>query len=397
MLLHILTSANIDCVVIEAGSLVDGIKTSSFQAVVLTEEALRDIPGPALHQALAKQPIWSDIHFIVLTSKGEPLPRVTRLMRMLGDASRCERPVHPADLVAMVRIAIRARRRQYQTRQYLEERQRAEAQIRDLADSLEAQVAERTAALAAEIRERVEAQERMMQMQTELIHVSRLSAMGTMASTLAHELNQPLAAVSNYVSGSIRLLRAGNSVVPTDILEALESAKGNANRAGEIVRRLRELVSRGEVARRPENLRSLIDEALVIAMVDASELGITAAVELEPGTESVVVDKIQIQQVLINLIRNAVDAMHSSSRREVVLSSRKMNSKMTEISVADSGPGLRPEVLETLFSPFVTTKTGGLGIGLSISRTIVESHTGTISGGNRDCGGAVFRFTIPAL
>lgn len=397
MLSHILTSANIDCIVIEAGSLVDGINASGFLAVVLTEEALREVSGPALQQALAMQPIWSDLHFIVLTSKGEPLPRVTQLLHMLGDASRCERPVHPADLVALVRIAIRARRRQFQTRQYLQERQRAEEQMRDLADSLEAQVAERTAALAAEIRERMGAQERMVQMQTELIHVSRLSAMGTMASTLAHELNQPLAAVSNYVSGSIRMLRASNSAVPTHIFEALESATGNANRAGEIVRRLRELVSRGEVTRRPEDLRALIEETLVIAMVDASELGITATVELEPGTERVVVDKIQIQQVLINLIRNAVDAMHSSSRRGIVLSSRKTNGKMTEISVADSGPGLRPDILETLFSPFVTTKAGGLGIGLSISRTIVESHTGSIAGENRDCGGAVFRFTVPAL
>jgi C4-dicarboxylate-specific signal transduction histidine kinase len=381
---------------------VAGIGTCRFMVILMTEEALLQISSSRLQQALSAQPVWSDLHFIVLTSRGEPLPRMAELYRSLGNASRCIRPVHPADLVAMLRLAIRARKRQFETRRHLQEQVRAEQKLRQLADTLEEQVAERTLKLAAnaerlalEIRERVEIQERMSQMQAELIHVSRLSAMGTMASTLAHELNQPLAAVSNYVGGSIRLLRSSSSAIAPEIFESLEAASGNALRAGEIVRRLRELVSRGEVTRREESLPALINEALVIAMVDATELDVACTLALDPAAETVIVDKVQVQQVLINLIRNAVEAMRSVAPRAITISSR-LAGDMVEVSVADTGPGLSAETLVTLFSPFFTTKDEGLGIGLSISRTIIESHRGSIKGENGETQGAVFRFTLPA-
>jgi C4-dicarboxylate-specific signal transduction histidine kinase len=403
VLAHILDSASIKCATLCSDELIAGIAGSDFMAVIMTEEALLDMSSESLEHALSNQPVWSDLHFVVLISRGEPSPRLTRMLGLLGNATRRVRPVHPSDLVASVRLAIRARNRQLETCRHIERQTQAEEKLRQLAETLEAQVADRTATLAAyadrlvnEVSERIQTQERMSQMQAELIHVSRLSAMGTMASTLAHELNQPLGAVSNYVSGSLRMLRAGASGKDPHILDALESAVENAQRAGEIVRRLRELVSRGEVDRREESLSKLIDEALVIAMVDANVLNVTCTLDLDPTADTVLVDKVQVQQVLINLIRNAVDAMRSVAERKIRITSRCLDERMVEVELADTGPGLSSEAFASLFSPFSTTKYEGLGLGLSICRTIVESHQGTIVGENISSGGAVFRFTLPA-
>ncbi|MGZ8335354.1 MAG: PAS domain-containing sensor histidine kinase [Allosphingosinicella sp.] len=230
-------------------------------------------------------------------------------------------------------------------------------------------------------------------MQTELIHVSRLSAMGAMASTLAHELNQPLAAISNFISGGRRLLINSPESMP-QLEMALKAAASGAQRAGEIVRRLRELVSRGTVAVMVEDLPQLIEEASVVAFVDEAALGVHHRLELDPAARWVRGDRIQIQQVLINLVRNAIEAMETSREREIVIATRAEDG-MVEVSVADTGTGIAPEHFETLFSRFMTTKSGGMGIGLPISRTIVELHGGKIWAQNRPEGGAIFRFTLP--
>jgi len=229
--------------------------------------------------------------------------------------------------------------------------------------------------------------------QAELIHVSRLSAMGTMASTLAHELNQPLTALSNFISGARRMAEKADA--PREVLlQALDGAEAAARRAGEILRRLRELVSRGKVSVQIEHLPQLIEEACVLAFVDEHALGLRHRLELDPEALWVRVDRIQIQQVLINLVRNAVEAMSGMALREVVISTR-LDRNMVEIQVSDTGAGIRPEHLSSLFSEFMTTKSGGMGLGLPISRTIVEAHGGKIWAGNRDGGGAAFRFTLP--
>jgi two-component system sensor kinase FixL len=247
-----------------------------------------------------------------------------------------------------------------------------------------------------DLSERQRSEQEIRRMQAELIHVSRLSAMGTMGSTLAHELNQPLTAVTNYVRGSRRLLANGEKDDVARACEGLEAAEAAALRAGQIVRRLRELVARGTAAMRPENLPKLIDEAGVIAFLDAPFMGITPRIELDPAAEWVEADRIQIQQVLINLIRNAVQATRNSERREVVVSTARTAGGQIEVSVADTGGGIAPDVREALFSPFQGTKAEGLGIGLSISRTIVEAHSGKIWADDREGGGTVFRFTLPA-
>ncbi len=245
----------------------------------------------------------------------------------------------------------------------------------------------------ADLTQRHEAEAEIRRIQAELIHVSRLSAMGAMASTLAHELNQPLAAVSNFISGARRLAEKGGGA-RDHLLGALEAAATGAQRAGEIVRSLRELVSRGTVSVQAENLPRLIEEASVLGFVDAKLHGIRHRLELDPAARWVLADRVQIQQVLINLIRNAIEAMTQSTEREVVIASRATGREI-EVSVADTGTGIAPEHVESLFSRFMTTKTGGMGIGLPISRTIVELHGGKIWAANRPEGGAVFRFTLP--
>ena len=242
---------------------------------------------------------------------------------------------------------------------------------------------------------RREAEAQLQRVQAELIHVSRVSAMGAMASTLAHELNQPLTAITNYIHGSRRLLAEEDGAALPQIADALAAAEASALRAGQIVRRLRELVSRGQVASELASLQRLIAEAGEIAFVDAHLLGITHRVEIADDAGTVEVDRIQIQQVLINLIRNAVQALEDAPRREILVSARPVPLDMVEISVTDTGPGLPAERQRALFTPFNSSKPSGMGIGLSICRTIVEAHGGKIWA-EAPPDGAVFRFTVPS-
>ena len=247
----------------------------------------------------------------------------------------------------------------------------------------------------ADVTEHSRAEAELRRIQAELIHVSRLSAMGAMASTLAHEINQPLTAVSSYIRGSSRLLEQSAIPAAVEVRDALEAAEQATLRAGHIVRRLRELVARGNVSTRAEELPKLIHDANVIAFVDAHLLGVTHRVELDPKVLWVEVDPIQIQQVLINLVRNALQAMENQPRRELVIKTSAISKSMAQVSVSDTGTGLLPEVRDALFSTFHTTKGEGMGIGLSISRTIVEAHGGKIWADDAPGGGAIFRFTLP--
>jgi two-component system sensor kinase FixL len=243
-----------------------------------------------------------------------------------------------------------------------------------------------------DLTERQEAERRLQEMQSELVHVSRLTALGEMASALAHELNQPLSAIANYVTGSRQLLaRPGGD--PEKVRDALDRAGEQALRAGQIIRRLREFVARGETDREIESLPKLLEEASALALVGAREHGVLVRFDLDPRAELVVVDKVQVQQVVLNLIRNAMDAMAGSPRRELRICSRAAGD-MAEVQVHDTGPGISDEVVRQLFHPFVTTKATGMGIGLSISKTIVESHGGRIWAGRNPDGGATFHFTL---
>ena len=218
--------------------------------------------------------------------------------------------------------------------------------------------------------------------------------MGTMASTLAHELNQPLTAVANYVEAIRDLLASPEPADMPMIRDALDDTAKEALRAGHIVRRHRDFVARGEVEKTIEKLPLLINEAAVLGLMGAREKSVEPRFDLDPYASPVLVDKVQIQQVLINLIRNAVEAMADSPVRQLTVTSRPDQRGFVRVIVADTGPGVTPEVAEQLFTAFVSTKAEGMGLGLSICRTIVEANGGRIWMEKRPGGGTEFHFTL---
>jgi two-component system, LuxR family, sensor kinase FixL len=235
------------------------------------------------------------------------------------------------------------------------------------------------------------------EVQSELLHMSRLSTMGQMASSLAHELNQPLAAIANYLQGSKRLLEQNSDERLVQLRDALDKAGDQALRTGQIIRRLRDFVARGETEWGIESVKRLIEEISALALVAAKEQSVRVIFQLDPSVDLVLVDKVQVQQVLLNLLRNAIEAMEGSERRELIVSTKPTTDNMIAVSVADTGPGIDPKIAARLFQPFVTTKRQGMGIGLSISRTIIESHGGKISMEPNPGGGSIFRFTLRAV
>jgi two-component system sensor kinase FixL len=269
-----------------------------------------------------------------------------------------------------------------------------------------------------DLTERQSAERRMHELQSELAHVGRVSEMGTLASSLAHELNQPLTAVTNYCEaardllaqnleatrsalgtieddGPARQLLEGNLERLQIVLEALEDAAGQALRAGQIVRRLRDFMSHGDTEHETEDLSKVIAEANALALVGSREHGIDVQVQLEATHSHVFVDRIQIQQVLVNLIRNAIDATIGSAARSITIRTEDQSDSMVRVSVEDSGTGISEAIAPQLFQPFVTSKQAGMGIGLSICRTIVEAHGGRIWFESRPGGGTIFHFTLP--
>ena len=248
-----------------------------------------------------------------------------------------------------------------------------------------------------DLTERQQTEARLQELQSELVHISRLTAMGEMASTLAHELNQPLSAIANYLKGSHRLLEGQSDERSRLVREAVDQAGDQALRAGQIIRRLRDFVSRGESDRQVESIAKLVEEASALALVGVKDRSIRVSFHFDPELEFVFADRVQIQQVLLNLIRNAIDAMEETATRKLNLSGTRVDGDVVKISVADTGPGISPEVNKQLFQPFVTSKRHGMGVGLSICRTIVEGHGGRIWAEANPQGGTIFHFTLPAI
>lgn len=247
-----------------------------------------------------------------------------------------------------------------------------------------------------DLTEREESAARLQEIQAELARLARLNEMGEMASTLAHELNQPLSAIANYVHGCARLLQGSESERDRQLHEALREAGEQSVRAGQIIRHLREFVTKGETEKLPHKLRHLVEEAGALALMGSREKGVRSVFDFAASDDMVMVDRIQIQQVLTNLMRNAVEAMGESQKKDLRVSIKAAESGKAAVIVEDSGAGIPNEISDQLFRPFVTTKAGGMGIGLSISKRIVEAHGGEITVSRSELGGARFTFTLPA-
>jgi len=245
-----------------------------------------------------------------------------------------------------------------------------------------------------DLTDRQRTQARLEELQAELIHIARVSGMGTMASTLAHELNQPITAVANYVEAVRDLLARPDLGDLPMIRDALDDAASEAMRAGHIVRRLRDFVARGEVEKGVEDLPSVIHEAAALGLMGARDLGLEPVFDLDPAATPVLIDRVQIQQVVINLARNAVEAMTGVQQPRLWLRTRDQDDGMVRVTIADGGPGVEASIAGQLFTAFVSTKADGMGLGLSICRTIVEANGGRIWHEPRSGGGSEFHFTL---
>lgn len=247
-----------------------------------------------------------------------------------------------------------------------------------------------------DITQRQQVELTLQDLQSELAHVGRVSEMGTLASSLAHELNQPLTAIANYCEGARELLTGElDSETVATINDALKEAAVDSVRAGKIIRRMRDFMSHGQTERRIEHLPRLITEANALALVGSREHGIDVQVSLDPQANEVFVDRVQIQQVLVNLIRNAIEAMTDSHMRSLTIMSTADPPGFITVAIEDTGAGISESIAAQLFQPFITSKETGMGIGLSICRTIVEAHGGQIWFEPGEEGGTVFRFTLP--
>jgi len=233
--------------------------------------------------------------------------------------------------------------------------------------------------IARDATEQRKAEDKAAQLQFELLHVSRLSAMGQMTAAIAHEVNQPLTAVANYVSAARRTISAlGNDTLAVKAREYMEKAAEQTLRAGAIIRNLRDFVEKRESQHAPHDINKIVAEAVALGMVGAAHIDVKIQLDLDPTLSPVLIDKIQIQQVLLNLIRNSTEAMAATQKPELSISTAPDEPGFIAVTVSDTGPGLPEEVAARLFQPFTTTKEQGMGIGLNICHSIVEDHGGRI-------------------
>ena len=269
---------------------------------------------------------------------------------------------------------------------------------------LESKVDQRTGELAdanrklvARMEEHERLDARLREAQLELNHASRLSTAGQMAAALAHELNQPVTAIANSLGAAKRMLARGTPGAIAFAGEVMTEALEQSLRAGQVVSRLRNFLTRGDMEVRVENVAAMIEEASALALIGSNAAGIQLRVLLDPAAPLILADRTEIQQVLINLMLNALDAMKGMDRRPLSLITTLKPPDVVEFAVVDSGAGIDPEIRDRIFEPFVTTKRNGMGIGLAVSRSIIERHGGRLRFDPNPDGGTIFSFTLTAV
>ncbi|WP_417593903.1 PAS domain S-box protein [Parasphingorhabdus sp.] len=245
-----------------------------------------------------------------------------------------------------------------------------------------------------DLTEKKQTEAEVQALQADLAHASRLSAVGTLASSLAHEINQPLTAIANYLSAARDMVDGDLDENREFFREALQESVTESLRAGVIIRRLREFVSRGEINRRVLSIAQVVEDATVLGMIGAQEKGVQFSIDIAPDTNHVFVDRVQIQQVMVNLMRNGIEAMANSPRKILHIGVTSVDEKHVAIAISDSGSGIDEDMVDRIFDPFASTKGDGMGLGLSICRTIIEAHGGTIQATPNPDGGTIFRITL---
>jgi two-component system, LuxR family, sensor kinase FixL len=241
----------------------------------------------------------------------------------------------------------------------------------------------------------VHAEQEAAQLRENMAHMARLNTMGEMATGIAHELNQPLTAIGTYAQAMLRLIKSG-AIEPGEVVDTLGKIYEQSERAGEVIRRLRTMLVRGKEQREHTDSTQLIRDIVRLAELDLRDSNVSLQLQITDHLPVILVDKVQIQQVILNLLRNAMDAMSESSTGNViVISTRVTSERVLEIGVTDSGPGIGDEVASQIFDAFYTTKPGGLGMGLAICRSILQSHGGNLRVSNNRYGGATFTVCLP--
>jgi two-component system sensor kinase FixL len=245
-----------------------------------------------------------------------------------------------------------------------------------------------------DLTERPRERNRLQELQEELLRASRLGVIGELASGLAHELNQPLTAIISYVGACVRLLeREDGDRRP--LRQVMNRAIGQANRARQILRSLRKFLSKSKTKHAIEGVNNVIEDAIALAGVGAHDEGIHVHRELSPNLPDVLIDRIQIQQVIVNLVRNAREALADVERGEISVTTRRSSDKMIKVPVANDGWGLSEDLSNRLFHPFATTREDGMSLGLTISRSIIEAHGGRLTVTPNPSGGVTFQFDLP--